>query len=561
MLQPIRTLRDNPNVFELPNSKQEAQRKKKKSGDQQQIVTDPEDPVTLRLQEASDNLQSAQQGQKYENLNELLIQPPERPEIDAEQVQKNKGLTKKAAVLQLIDSIAGATQLNRQQDEAVVAPNRLDQIGLSALQNLQNLDQQHKIDLKQYNQRSQQVDQRNKQLQMQMQQYNKNVDLQAAEMEYEQARQAYDQMLDEKEKKAIAADENKEWHYQAGLRLITQRKFNEARAHFMEADMNSETIDNMVEKGQATSSGGASGSGSLVAGVELDPKSEALYEEYLHYKNQVSDDDFVTEYIREQGQVVNYDKPKRGTPAWHADRIMDEMGDDFYLTDYAKRTEREAAEQEKTQRYIKKSNQQLQSNPRFQKMGRDLKINMQKQFAEKILKAPDMETAQQYAGKWMENNRQMLLEDGVPEDQIDQLTEQMFVLMMDDIRSGGSQQKPSKAEPSGNRAGMSGGGQQAEEPEVQAKSQQPVEEGGQPKPNRREALPRHLRRAYDAGDKFLEQMQRMDHIRSVNPKFDTSIGEREQKRLKKQLIEYLDRMPSNQRLAVIEALGYDPYEE
>jgi len=513
MIQPIRTLRDHPNVFELPNRDQINQRR----GIKADPPTDDDDPV---LNSAFENVMEAMSGRKV-NIDDFLLSDPKRPEIDKKMVKKNRAMTKKMALLQAIDSIASVAGRHAAGEEAINTSARFDRTGLQALNNLANIDQEHKLDLRQFNQKKDRVEEYNNRLGM-------NNEIRNNEIDYEVARTEYDSLLSQKTAEALGKDKEKERMYEAGLRSISQGDKVAADFYLSRAGLGSEEIKALRQKGKESEAE----DGSLVAGVKIEPKQQALYSEYQHYLDQVDD----SQYMLDERRQPDYSKPKPGTAAWHVDKLLNQMGDDFYVIDHAMRPEREQIQQQTRQNQQERASAELQQSPQIQRAVRQSRVTQQQILEDEFFKTRSFESQQDIAALWLKNNRDLLIEEGVPENQIDELNEQMFLKVLESKRSTG------------------GGSAQQDQ-----SSQQSDSSATNQKPNRRESIPAHLRQTYDVGNKYLEQKHRLDEMKRNNPDADLSVGQRELERRLQELKRRFSTLAKDEdRKALESALGINP---
>lgn len=215
-ITPLSTLYDHPSVYRIPRAGDTPEPPRKKN--QASVLTD-EDPDLSAVEQARENVRTALEGRKYGSLNDLLIPGPEAPEYDRERAEKAKKLAKKSAIIQLIDSLAGIGEMAAYGDEAIVSPVDYSDLGLEALNQLADIDEQHRIDLRDFNEQRQSINRENQQIRQGVRQHNQNIDHELAEREENQA-------LDDRQE-----------HYEAALRYISQGKIELAQAHLAEAGL------------------------------------------------------------------------------------------------------------------------------------------------------------------------------------------------------------------------------------------------------------------------------------------------------------------------------------
>ncbi|MEX0660495.1 MAG: hypothetical protein WEA58_11480 [Balneolaceae bacterium] len=220
-LQPISTLRDHNNVLRL-RTPESLRNRRRLPG----IIEEDPEP---ELESSRENVIRSIEDQKV-SLDNLLMPDPERPERDNEMIGKNRNLAKKAALIQVIDSIGEAVNLSRNQENAVVAPTRYGDLGLSALDNMRNMDQEHKVDLNRYNRRKEDVDQQNRQAVEQAVKINTALDTNAAKFRF-------DSLKDELNRANEDDDAMVRRHHQAALRYLSAGDLETAEKHLRQAGL------------------------------------------------------------------------------------------------------------------------------------------------------------------------------------------------------------------------------------------------------------------------------------------------------------------------------------
>jgi hypothetical protein len=184
--------------------------------------TRPDDlPNENNVIDAQERLYEAVEQSKIKNPQELLMQPAKAPVKDQKGIDANKNLAKTSALIQLLDGIAGAVNLQRKQEEAVVAPQNLVPGAFEAVNNIRNINQKFDLDLRNYNRRQEEIDATNKTILKQANAHNANVDVKLAEMKMNDAIRQSNKALSEERAKALAQDKTAERLYEVGLRFIS----------------------------------------------------------------------------------------------------------------------------------------------------------------------------------------------------------------------------------------------------------------------------------------------------------------------------------------------------
>lgn len=423
MIQTIPTLTDK-NILKLPGNR------KVRSIDNMLTSEDRQPPVRLLqsdeeeqtpVEQARENYFSTLENKKV-NIDSLLMDDPEKPELDQSQIDRNKKMARNMALMQVVDSLAGVANIAANQEGAITTPSRFGEMGLSAVDNIRNLQDEHKLGLQQYQQKQDQVDQFNRQLTHETDQFNREIDADIAGQRFEMATaEELQKKKDELEKttrEALAKDKQKEQYFELAIRMTSAGETQAAHQFARMAGLGNEEIDRIL---------GGSGSG-------FTQQQATLYNEYDHYNELASEDDYTIE--------AGDRKVKKGSPTWHRDRLMDSLGDDFYMIDFTMRQQREAEQAEIAERESVESSEALQRDPKVQEGVNRANITVQKQLMSNILNAPDPETRQKATNYWLEQNTDLLKEAGVPDDQVDQYNERMFARMLQEISGSGTDPEP-----------------------------------------------------------------------------------------------------------------------
>lgn len=520
MIQPISTLRDHQNAFR----------------------SEEQNDPTQGINAAYAGIQKALENSKI-NLNDLLSQQPEAPEIDQNKVEQNKKMARMGVVLQALDSIGTAVTHRGQGTDPILNTGRYDQLGLAALNNLTQMDAQHQVDLRNYNTRREQVDQVNRELSMNVNRHNAGIDLQSAQMDLDREQAAAKAILSQKEQKKLESDQQAKRLYDAGLRLISQGQVEMAAEFFRDAGIENQRVDQLIQqyRNSTTTGGGSSESaqGSQLEELGLSQRDVILYDQMRNLRSRINPE---TDYVNDEVYGPDYTKPLPGTPAADYEFLRKELGANYYLIDSMQ------ANQPGQGGYTPEEQNasiNMQNSPKIQENLNKAFDTQQRKLVSSIIRNPDSQSREQAVILWLERNTQRLIDRGVGREQIDQLNEEMFQEMVRELGGGNA---PTSTKNQNRPAGGS-------------TTEQPTNDSGANQPSRRESLPRNLRRTYDLGNEYLEQKKRLDMISRQNPDADISIGRREQQRLKQDLVSLMNIIPTEGQQALIDALGFNPFEE
>lgn len=377
-------------------------------------------------------------------LNELLMDDPERPELDQDAIDRNKKMTRMAAVMQALDSIAGAASLASQGDDAVYQPVRYDQMGLTGLNNIVQEQDEFDLDLQKYNQRKQEVDRYNTQLQQNVQQSNANIDMEIAQAELEKA-------MTEEERERIGSDEMAQWNYETGLRLISAGRADEAKGFFRDAGMSEDSISQITDTPRRTGGNGEEVEESevrkFIDTYNLDPKSLTLYNRWKQLQSQIGEEDYSID-----------GKPQTRT-ARALERLEEDYGADFEFIEGNQQAQSFIGNQSK-------SNQPASTNfandPITQNNQAQANITYQQMLMDGIVNAQTEEQRMESADLWLQNNTNMLKQQypNLSDEEINELNDQMFALMLDDMTgdtSSGNQdmEEPAETQVAGQESSVS----------------------------------------------------------------------------------------------------------
>ncbi len=208
--------------------------------------TFPNDPPNNGT-DAKDGLYEAVEQTKIKHPQELLLQPGKAPVKDQKRIDGNKKLAKTSALIQLLDGIAGAVNLQRKQEEAVVAPQNLVPGAFEAVNNIRAINQKYDLDLHNYNRRQEEIEAQNKAILQQATAHNANVDVKLAQLKRNDAIEESNKALSEERAKALAQDKTAERLYEVGLRFISNGNTDVGKEYFKMAGLANEEIDNMLK--------------------------------------------------------------------------------------------------------------------------------------------------------------------------------------------------------------------------------------------------------------------------------------------------------------------------
>jgi len=158
---------------------------------------------------------------KIKNPNDFLLSAGEEPELDGKRISNNKNFAGKMALIQAIDSLAGAGALQANQEEAVVAPSQFQNFGLGAVENIRGINDRFDLDMKRFADRSLDVENKNRQTLNEIDSHNKGVDVSLAETKYQDTVEKANKVLEDKRIEEIKKDDSADKLYQAGLRYIS----------------------------------------------------------------------------------------------------------------------------------------------------------------------------------------------------------------------------------------------------------------------------------------------------------------------------------------------------
>lgn len=203
----------------------------------QNYVDSPE----AKKEKATQDYIGAVESQKITDLSNYLMPEPERPEIDTDHVNNQRKQARAGAILQLIDSLGGAVQLQTGQDEAIHAPVDFSGLGLDAVNEMYRVNDQHKLDLDRYREQKLRTEQANMQMKAQIDQQNKAIDAEIKLFELEN-------LIDKQEADRILQDSKSKTIAEAGLRAFSQGAFDIGQAYLKEAGVSPEGIDKLIEE-------------------------------------------------------------------------------------------------------------------------------------------------------------------------------------------------------------------------------------------------------------------------------------------------------------------------
>jgi|SRR5690625_2409000 len=423
MIQPISTLRDHQNAFR----------------------SEDENDPTQGINAAYAGIQKALENSKI-NLNDLLSQQPEAPEIDQQKVEQNKKMAQMGVVLQALDSIGTALTHRGEGTDPIMNTGRYDQLGLAALNNLTQMDAQHQVDLRNYNTRKDQVDQVNRELAMNVNRHNAGIDLQSAQIDLDREQAAAKAILSQKEQEKLESDQQAKRLYDAGLRLISQGQVEMAAEFFRDAGIENQRVDQLIQQYRnSTTTGGGSSESAQMSQLEelgLSQKHMILYEQMNAMRSRINPE---TDYVRDplNGQV-DYTKPLPNTPAADYEFLRKELGANYYLIDSMQ------ANQPGRREYtpeMQRASIEMQNSPEVQQGRFQAFQTTQQTLAHGYLNPRSAEQRRRSKQSWLQNNAGILRNLGFNENEISELNEQMFQEMISEMGGSPSDQDVRQATP------------------------------------------------------------------------------------------------------------------
>jgi len=230
------------------------------------------------------------------DLTQFAVGVPDKPEFDNDRAKQFQNLSKAAAVAQGIDALVSAVGLSRthgQQNEMRPTPSPVGELGLHSYNNLMGMEQAHRDQLN--NWRDNVLD-ANKH----------NADLGIRTVENQMS---LNKGVIENELKHLREMEKQGEITNRGL----ERQRGMLRRQLLQIGYDLDDKGNITElrEGQADDS-------------KFTPQQQAMFNSYLKYDQQASPDDY--EVTSTGGR-----NPRVGSPSWHRDRLIDKLGDDFYL--------------------------------------------------------------------------------------------------------------------------------------------------------------------------------------------------------------------------------------
>lgn len=147
----------------------------------------------------------------------FLFDKPEKPEMDEERQKRFKNLTKAGAIAQLIDAVSDVAMGAKNQDYRPV-PIAGDELAFTGMQQVYEMDEEHRNNLKNYKDQVFRIDNQNKRTEAQIDQQNEGIDIEKAGLEYQ-----WDQEAQNKAEEIARnnKDKSQEWYLDMSKRLAS----------------------------------------------------------------------------------------------------------------------------------------------------------------------------------------------------------------------------------------------------------------------------------------------------------------------------------------------------
>lgn len=452
------------------------------------------------------------------DLTQFAVGVPEKPEFDNDRAKQFQNLSKAAMIAQGIDALTNAVGFARTQgksNEMRPVSSPVGELGIHSYNNLMGMEQAHRDQLNNWRDNVLDANKHNTGLAMQTMQNQADMTKSAIEQELKH--------ISEMERQGRMSDRE--------ARLERGR----LQRSLIQQGLTMDREGNVVP---------LSADGAEEQGFKPSPQQEAMFKSFLKYSDDASPEDY--DFTSSGGRNV-----RPGTPSWHRDRLIDKLGDDFYLM----------MNQHRDSQSSEPTSYDPYTDPVTQRNAKAANRTQQQMLMQNVVNAPDPQTRNRAASEWYAMTvRELQRRGDVNEQEIPQIAEQLFARHLSEL--GQTPQQPAQPQ----MAGMVSN-QESQPPQQPAQQQQTggvstpqPEQAAQPQRGR-SVVPSHLRVTFDAGDKLMQQINLMERIKQTNPNFDASVGQKRLDNLLKQYKDQLNRLSQADRQKVIEAVGYNPFEE
>ena len=358
------------------------------------------------------------------DLTQFGVGVPEKPQFDNQQADQFKNLSKAAAVAQGIDAMVqafGFARTHGQQNEMRPTPSPVGELGIHSYNNLMGMEQAHRDQLNNWRDNVLDANKHNAELGIRTAENQMSLNKGVIENELKHLR--------EMEKQGEIT--KRELERQSGM----------LRRQLLQIGYDLDDKGNITEltEGEAGDSG-------------FTPQQDAMFKSYLKYDQDASPEDYGMD-----------GKARPGTPSWHRERLIDKLGDDFYLM---LNQHQDSQAEEGAYRFDPDTDPTTQRNLRASNQ------TQQQMLIHNIINASDPQTRQQAAQNWYAMTVKELEKRGdVKPEEIPQLAEELFARHLQQQLQGGQQPQQGDTQSQQQIAGMGQDKEKQETPEDQQSQQ------------------------------------------------------------------------------------------